>query len=171
MNKVEKLPNGIDLSKLPRLLRFSDKYEISIQFWPEQIAVYIEKDGVELTSYGGSFAFAIKNAISYLERINPKRDETEYLLSTKENRRVLLKSVKDLEASDTAMSSDKGDAPVDSSNSIEQLVVFIKELKSDAMERYRELDDEEGRAVYSCQNMICGMILSKIESLNTNHLC
>jgi hypothetical protein len=69
----EVLPNEIDLELLKGLLVFSDKYEISVQFWPEQTAVYIEKDSVELQSYGGSFSFAVKNAISYLKRINKKK--------------------------------------------------------------------------------------------------
>lgn len=60
------------LEKLEKLIRYSDKYEISIQFWPEQIAVYIEKDGVELQSYGGGFNHAIESGIDFLERINTK---------------------------------------------------------------------------------------------------
>lgn len=63
------LPNGIDLTLLSRLLRFSSKYELSIQFWPEQTAVYIAKDGVDLQDYGGSFKFAVGRAIEYLERV------------------------------------------------------------------------------------------------------
>jgi len=67
------LPNGINPNSLRPLLAYSDRYEISIQFWPDQIAVYIAKDGVELTSYGGSFSFAIKSATDYLNRINKKQ--------------------------------------------------------------------------------------------------
>lgn len=63
------LPNEIDLLKLKDLLRFSDRYEISIQFWPQQIAVYIAKDGVDLTDFGGDFGFAIGKSIEYLNRI------------------------------------------------------------------------------------------------------
>ena len=63
------LPNEIDLEQLRRLLPYSDKYEISIQFWPEQIAVYIAKDGVDLQDYGGDFDFAIGRAIEYLDRV------------------------------------------------------------------------------------------------------
>ena len=63
------LPNDIDLLKLKSLLSFSDRYEISIQFWPQQTAVYIAKDDVDLTDFGGDFDFAIGKAIEYLNRI------------------------------------------------------------------------------------------------------
>lgn len=68
-----KLPNNIDLNKLGRLLRYSDRYEIIIQFWSGQIVVYIYKDGVELQDYGGDFDFAINSSIKYLDRINKKQ--------------------------------------------------------------------------------------------------
>lgn len=68
--ETTKLPNKIDLNKLAELLKFSDRYEISIQFWPKQIAVYISKDGVDLADFGGGFNFAIDNSIKYLKRIN-----------------------------------------------------------------------------------------------------
>lgn len=55
--------------ELKKLLKFSDRYEISIQFWPDQISVFIAKDDVDLESYGGDFE-AIKRAIQYLNRIN-----------------------------------------------------------------------------------------------------
>lgn len=67
---MKPLPNNIDLDKLGKLLKYSDRYEISIQFWPDQTAVFIEKDGVELESYGGDFDFAIDSSIAYLRRIN-----------------------------------------------------------------------------------------------------
>lgn len=63
------LPNGINLLELKKLLRFSDRYEISIQFWPGQTAVYIEKRGIHLTNFGGDFDFAIRKSIEYLVRI------------------------------------------------------------------------------------------------------
>ena len=63
------LPNDIDLLELKKLLAFSDKYEISVQFWSEQIAVYISKDGFDLTDFGGDFDFAVGKAIEYLVRI------------------------------------------------------------------------------------------------------
>ncbi len=60
------------LKKLSSLLTYSDRYELNIQFWPDQTAVYIEKGGVELQSYGGDFDYAIKAALEYLRRINKK---------------------------------------------------------------------------------------------------
>lgn len=55
---------------LVSLLQYRDRYQINIQFWPDQTAVYIEKDDVDLIDYGGDFDFAIGSALSYLERIN-----------------------------------------------------------------------------------------------------
>ena len=63
------LPNEIDLGQLSRLLTYSDKYEISIQFCPKQTAVYIAKDGVDLQDYGGDFDFAIGRSVEYLNRV------------------------------------------------------------------------------------------------------
>ena len=71
-SKVKELPNEINLKKLSRLLMYSDRYEINIQFWPDQIAVYIAKDDVDLTDFGGGFDFAVNKAIEYLDRINRK---------------------------------------------------------------------------------------------------
>ena len=68
------LPNDIDLLELKKLLTFTDKYEISIQFWPQQIAVYIGKDGVDLTDFGGDFDFAVGESIEYLGRITSHND-------------------------------------------------------------------------------------------------
>ena len=65
----KELPNDINLSKFGKLLVFSNRYEISIQFCPDNIAVYIAKDGVELIDFGGDFDFAVDAAIEYLERI------------------------------------------------------------------------------------------------------
>lgn len=53
------LPNDIDLGTLANILKYSNKYEISIQFWPSQITVYIAKDGIDLKDFGGDFEFAI----------------------------------------------------------------------------------------------------------------
>lgn len=64
----------MDYAQLKRLLKYRDKYEISIQFWPGYITVYIAKDGVDLESWGcydGSKS--IKSAIEYLDRINRKK--------------------------------------------------------------------------------------------------
>jgi hypothetical protein len=62
----------VELRELNALLKYSYKYEISLQFWPEEhIAVFIAKHGVDLTSYGGKYA--IINALEYLNRINQKQ--------------------------------------------------------------------------------------------------
>lgn len=60
----------IQVVKLHSLIKYSDKYQINIQFWPEQTAVYISKDDVDLKDFGGSFDFAIDSSLQYLERIN-----------------------------------------------------------------------------------------------------
>lgn len=60
------------LKQLAKLISYSDTYDINIQFWPDQTAVFIEKDEVELQDYGGSFDHAIGSALAYLERIYKK---------------------------------------------------------------------------------------------------
>ncbi len=60
------------LLQLSKLLFYSNRYEINIQFWPDQTAVYISKDDVELTNYGGDFDFAVSSSLDYLKRINHK---------------------------------------------------------------------------------------------------
>lgn len=60
------------LVKLGKLLNYSNIYELSIQFWPDQTVIYISKDDVELQSYGGDFDFAIDSSLEYLNRINKK---------------------------------------------------------------------------------------------------
>jgi hypothetical protein len=67
MTKEELTTDNLKLLK--RLLVYSDTFEISIQFWPLQVAVYIAKDGIDLTDFGGDFDFAIPEAIKYLDRI------------------------------------------------------------------------------------------------------
>jgi hypothetical protein len=59
------------LTQLRILLSYSSKYEITVQFWPEQTTVDIAKDGIDLESFGGDFDFAIGKSIEYLDRINP----------------------------------------------------------------------------------------------------
>lgn len=59
-----------DMRLLSELLKFSDTYDISIQFWVDQTAVYISKGGVDLQDYGGSYNHAITSATDYLKRIN-----------------------------------------------------------------------------------------------------
>jgi hypothetical protein len=60
----------VGLIELASLLMYSDRYEITIQFWPGQTAVYIAKDGVDLIDFGGGFEFAINKSVEYLKRIN-----------------------------------------------------------------------------------------------------
>lgn len=61
----------MNYAKLKRLLKYSDRYEISIQFWPGQIAVFLAKDGVDLNSWGCTDGeYSIQAAIEYLDRIN-----------------------------------------------------------------------------------------------------
>lgn len=62
-----------NMKDLAELIKFSDRYEISVQFWPDHTAVYISKGGVELSDYGGSPDFAIQSALAYLKRINKSR--------------------------------------------------------------------------------------------------
>jgi hypothetical protein len=64
--------NKSQVKQLQILLSYSDRYEISVQFWPNQTAVYIAKDDVDLNSFGGDFDFAIGKTIEYLDRINKK---------------------------------------------------------------------------------------------------
>ena len=62
-------------NKLLRLIKFSDRYELNIQFWPDQTAVYIEKGGVGLTCYGGDGDVAINSALEYLIRVTKKNNK------------------------------------------------------------------------------------------------
>jgi len=57
---------------MKRMLAYAGKYQISIQFWGEgNTNVFIEKDDVELTDFGGlEPEEAIKQAVEYLDRIN-----------------------------------------------------------------------------------------------------
>jgi hypothetical protein len=61
--------NESQVKQLQILLSYSDRYEISVQFWPDQTAVYIEKDGVDLNSFGGDFDFAVGKSVEYLDRV------------------------------------------------------------------------------------------------------
>lgn len=61
------------LNRLGRLLKYSSRYEISIQFWPDQTAVYIAKNDVDLVSYGGNFDHGIGASLQYLDRINKNK--------------------------------------------------------------------------------------------------
>jgi hypothetical protein len=54
-----------------RLMAYSDRYMISFQMWPDQYAIYIAKDDVELHSTGSSNAIeTMTYAVNYLDRIN-----------------------------------------------------------------------------------------------------
>lgn len=62
------------LRMLTQLIAYSNKYQIDIQFWPDQTAVYISKDGVDLQDYGGDFDHAIGSSLKYLNRTtNPHK--------------------------------------------------------------------------------------------------
>lgn len=69
---MKNILNKSQVKQLQILLSYSDRYEISVQFWPNQTAVYIAKDDVDLNSFGGDFDFAIGKTIEYLDRINKK---------------------------------------------------------------------------------------------------
>jgi len=70
MANKKKLPNEIILSELRELLSFSNIYEISIQFWPDNISVYIAKDGVDLVDFCGmDFKDTVTLSTDYIKRI------------------------------------------------------------------------------------------------------
>jgi len=53
--------------------KWSAKYQFSFQFWgKDNMNVFISKDDVELTSFGGrdSIEEIIKDALEYINRIN-----------------------------------------------------------------------------------------------------
>lgn len=59
------------MTALEKLIKYSDRYQISIQFWPEQTAVFIMKDDVDLESFGAyDLEEVVKTALDYLDRIN-----------------------------------------------------------------------------------------------------
>lgn len=56
-----------------QLMAYSDRYMISFQMWPDQYTIYIEKDDVELYSYGSDDPTeTMSEALEYLDRINKK---------------------------------------------------------------------------------------------------
>lgn len=69
-------PNELNFDPLlmNRLLKYSLKYEISFQMWPNQYTIYIAKDGIDLYSYGGGSGpnETMIGALNYLDRINKK---------------------------------------------------------------------------------------------------
>lgn len=62
---------------LARLIGYSNRYQISVQFWPDQTAVYIFKDGVEMQAFGGDFDHAVGSSNAYLDRITGFRGFTQ----------------------------------------------------------------------------------------------
>lgn len=65
MGRKKELPNDIDMAVLKKILKYSDRYEITIQFWPDLLSVFIEKNDVELASFDN-----LISALEYLNRIN-----------------------------------------------------------------------------------------------------
>ncbi len=65
MGRKKELPNDIDMAVLKKILKYSDRYEITIQFWPDLLSVFIEKNDVELASFDN-----LVSALEYLNRIN-----------------------------------------------------------------------------------------------------
>jgi hypothetical protein len=65
---------GVYMKELEKL---SDKYDFNIQLWKAGNQIYLEKDGVELTSYGGhaSLITCIKKILVYIYRINKTPEE------------------------------------------------------------------------------------------------
>lgn len=63
---------------LDEIEHFSEKYQISFQFWgPDNNNVYISKDHVELTSFGGRETIndILIVTLEYLRRINGIKKE------------------------------------------------------------------------------------------------
>lgn len=58
--------------KLEKMLAYCGKYQVSIQFWGDgNTNVYIEKDDVDLTDFGGYNPLeAIEKTLEYLNKIN-----------------------------------------------------------------------------------------------------
>lgn len=56
-----------------RLMVYSNRYSISFQMWPNQYTIYVEKDDVDLYSYGSDDPTeTMSKALEYLDRINRK---------------------------------------------------------------------------------------------------
>lgn len=62
------------MNKFQQMLAYAGKYQITIQFWgPGKTNVFIEKDCVPLTDFGGlDYDDAIIKTVEYLDRINGK---------------------------------------------------------------------------------------------------
>jgi hypothetical protein len=64
-----------ELSRFEKIKYWSGKYQFNFQFWDkEENNVYIEKGGIELTSFGGCLSLeqVIDKALEYIEEINNK---------------------------------------------------------------------------------------------------
>lgn len=66
------------LKLMKSIIRYSNKYEISIQYWPDQWAIFIAKDGIDLTSFGGEPEDTLERGLEYLNRIT-KNNESKLL--------------------------------------------------------------------------------------------
>lgn len=57
-----------------KVKNYSKKYQINLQMWPNWTCIFVEKDHVDLYSYGGSLPLdkVLDNIIEYLDRINKK---------------------------------------------------------------------------------------------------
>ena len=62
---------------MSELEKLSDKYDFTIQLWKAGNTIYVEKDGVELTDYGGhaSLTSCIIKVLTYVYRINQIPEE------------------------------------------------------------------------------------------------
>lgn len=62
-----------DNTDISKLIPYCGKYTINFQLWgPGNFNIYIEKDGIDLWSWGGGDTAqeAIDKAVEYLNRIN-----------------------------------------------------------------------------------------------------
>lgn len=61
-------------SLMLRLIDYGEKYEISVQLWPQYKTIYVAKDGVDLFSYGDhDLQRVLSRILEYLDRINAKK--------------------------------------------------------------------------------------------------
>jgi hypothetical protein len=68
------------LDQIRKLYAYTDRYNINIQLWVKGwSSVYIEKDEVNLKSYGSyDLDFTLTKSLEYLNRINRVDDENPY---------------------------------------------------------------------------------------------
>ena len=66
-----------DMQLMARLMQYGEKYEISVQLWPEYKTIYVAKDGVDLYSYGAyDLKIVLSTVLDYLDRVNRKQKPT-----------------------------------------------------------------------------------------------